>query len=176
MIFLDAVVCKVRDGGSVKNKAAHLAVGVNADGRKEVLGIWVETVEGAKFWLRVLNEVRSRGVEDVLIVVCDGLIGLPAAIETVWPAATVQTCIVHLVRASLRWVNWKDRRAVTAQLRLIYRHPTELPPATPSTPGPTPRSASSIRRSAANGRPPGSRSSRSSRSHPKSARSSTPPT
>ena len=125
VIFLDAVVCKVRDGGSVKNKAAHLAVGVDVEGRKEVLGIWVETVEGAKFWLRVLNEVRSRGVEDVLIVVCDGLVGLPAAIETVWPAATVQTCIVHLVRASLRWVNWKDRRAVTAQLRLIYQAPTE---------------------------------------------------
>lgn len=125
VIFLDAVICKVRDGGSVKNKAAHLAVGVDAEGRKQVLGIWVETTEGAKFWLRVLNELRSRGVEDVLIVVCDGLTGLPTAIETVWPDAVVQTCIVHLVRASLRWVNWKDRKAVTAQLRLIYQAPTE---------------------------------------------------
>ncbi|HEY4570448.1 MAG TPA: IS256 family transposase, partial [Kribbella sp.] len=125
VIFLDAIVCKVRDGGTVKNKAAHLAVGVNLDGQKEVLGIWLETVEGAKFWLRVMNELRSRGVEDVLIVVCDGLTGLPAAIEAVWPKATVQTCIVHLVRASLRWVNWQDRKKVTAQLKLIYQAPTE---------------------------------------------------
>jgi len=125
VIFLDAIVCKVRDGGSVKNKAAHLAVGVDADGRKEVLGIWVETTEGAKFWLRVLNELKARGVEDVLIVVCDGLTGLPAAIEAVWPDALVQTCIVHLTRASLRWVNYKDRKRVAAQLRLIYSAPTE---------------------------------------------------
>lgn len=119
------MVGKVRDGGSVKNKAAHLAVGVNTEGKKEVLGIWVETTEGAKFWLRVLNEIRSRGVGDVLIVVCDGLTGLPAAIETVWPDAVVQTCIVHLTRASLRWVNYKDRKKVAAQLRLIYGAPTE---------------------------------------------------
>ena len=95
VIFLDALVCKVRDGGSVKNKAAHLAVGVDVEGRKEVLGIWIETTEGAKFWLRVLNELKARGVEDVLIVVCDGLTGLPAAIEAVWPAAKVQTSSVH---------------------------------------------------------------------------------
>jgi Transposase, Mutator family len=105
--------------------AAHLAVGVDCEGRKQVLGIWIETTEGAKFWLRVLNELKSRGVEDVLIVVCDGLTGLPEAITTVWPAATVQTCIVHLIRASLRWVNYKDRRRVAAALRGIYDAPTE---------------------------------------------------
>src|SRR3954447_24017593 len=88
VIFLDAIVCKVRDGGTVKNKAAHLAVGVNLDGQKEVLGIWLETVEGAKFWLRVMNELRTRGAEDVLIVVCAALTGPPAAIEAVWPKAT----------------------------------------------------------------------------------------
>jgi len=98
VIFLDAVICTVRDGGTVKNKTAHLAVGVDAEGRKEVLGIWVETTEGAKFWLRVLNEIRARGVEDVLIVVCDGLTGLPAAIETVWPDAVVQTSSVDTAR------------------------------------------------------------------------------
>jgi putative transposase len=125
VIFLDAIVCKVRDGGTVKNKAAHLAVGVDDEGRKEVLGIWVETTEGAKFWLRVMNELRARGVEDVLIVVCDGLTGLPAAVEAVWPQAVVQTCIVHLTRASLRWVNYQDRKRVAAQLRLIYGAPTE---------------------------------------------------
>jgi putative transposase len=125
VIFLDAIVCKVRDQGTVKNKAAHLAVGVGIDGKKEVLGIWVEHTEGAKFWLRVMNDLKARGVEDVLIVVCDGLTGLPAAIEAVWPDAVVQTCIVHLTRASLRWVNYKDRRRVAAQLRLIYSAPTE---------------------------------------------------
>src|SRR5215213_1007775 len=125
VIFLDAIVCKVRTDGVVRNKAAHLAVGVDVDGRKEVLGIWVEVSEGAKFWLRVMNELRSRGIEDVLVVVCDGLTGLPAAIEAVWPEALVQTCIVHLTRASLRWVNYKDRKNVTAQLKLIYAAPTE---------------------------------------------------
>ncbi|MDP3949580.1 IS256 family transposase [Microbacterium sp.] len=125
VIFLDAIVCKVRDAGTVKNKAAHLAVGVGIDGKKEVLGIWVEHTEGAKFWLRVMNDLKARGIEDVLIVVCDGLTGLPAAIEAVWPDAVVQTCIVHLTRASLRWVNYKDRKRVAAQLRLIYSAPTE---------------------------------------------------
>ena len=125
VIFLDAIVCKVRENGSVRNKAAHLAVGVDGDGKKEVLGIWVETTEGAKFWLRVMNEVKARGVEDVLVVVCDGLTGLPAAVTACWPAAIVQTCIVHLTRASLRWVNYKDRKRVAAQLRQIYGAPTE---------------------------------------------------
>jgi putative transposase len=125
VIFLDALVCKVRDGGSVKNKAAHLAVGVDVDGRKEVLGIWIETTEGAKFWLRVMNELKARGVEDVLIVVCDGLTGLPEAITAVWPATKVQTCIVHLIRASLRWVNYKDRKRVAAALKTVYSAPTE---------------------------------------------------
>lgn len=125
VIFLDAIVCKVRDAGTVRNKAAHLAVGVDVDGKKEVLGIWVEHTEGAKFWLRVMNDLKARGIADVLIVVCDGLTGLPAAIEAVWPDALVQTCIVHLTRASLRWVNYKDRKRVAAQLRLIYAAPTE---------------------------------------------------
>jgi putative transposase len=120
VIFLDAIVCKVRQDGTVKNKAAHLAVGVDGDGKKEVLGIWVETNEGAKFWLRVMNELKARGVEDVLVVVCDGLTGLPAAITACWPDTIVQTCIVHLTRASLRWVNYKDRKRVASQLRHIY--------------------------------------------------------
>jgi putative transposase len=125
VVFLDAIICKVRDGGTVRNKAAHLAVGVDVEGKKEVLGIWIETTEGAKFWLRVLNEIKARGVKDVLIVVCDGLTGLPNAIEAVWPDTIVQTCVVHLVRASLRWVNYKDRKRVASQLRLIYGAPSE---------------------------------------------------
>jgi len=104
VIFLDAIVCKVRDGGTVKNKAAHLAVGVDLDGKKEVLGIWVEHTEGARFWLRVMNDLKARGIEDVLIVVCDGLTGLPAAVETVWPEAIVQTSSVHYgVAGGSRW-------------------------------------------------------------------------
>ena len=125
VIFLDALICKVRSEGTVRNKAAHLAVGVDVDGRKEVLGIWVEHTEGAKFWLRVMNDLKARGVEDVLIVVCDGLTGLPAAVTAVWPDAIVQTCVVHLVRASMRWVNYKDRKKVAAQLRSIYAASTE---------------------------------------------------
>lgn len=125
VIFLDALVCKVRENGTVRNKAAHLAVGVDLDGRKEVLGIWVEATEGARFWTRVMGELRARGVEDVLVVVCDGLTGLPAAVTSVWPQAIVQTCIVHLIRASLRWVNYQDRKQVTAQLKAIYGAPSE---------------------------------------------------
>ena len=125
VIFLDALVCKVRENGTVRNKAAHLAVGVDVDGRKEVLGIWVEAIEGAKFWTRVMGELKARGVEDVLVVVCDGLTGLPAAVTSVWPDTIVQTCIVHLTRASLRWVSYQDRKRVSAQLKLIYGAPTE---------------------------------------------------
>jgi putative transposase len=125
VMFLDALVAKVRHEGVVINKAAHLAVGVDTDGKKQVLGIWIETNEGAKFWLRVMNELRNRGVEDVLIVCCDGLKGLPEAIETVWPKAWVQTCIVHLMRNSLAFVGYQDRKRVAAALKDIYRAESE---------------------------------------------------
>lgn len=121
IVYLDAIVCKVRHEGSVRNKAAHLAVGVDVDGHKHVLGIWIETAEGAKFWLKVITELRNRGVEDVLFVCCDGLKGLPEAIEAVWPQASVQTCVVHLLRASLRFCSYKDRKAVARALKSIYR-------------------------------------------------------
>ena len=100
MIFLDAIVCKVRDAGTVKNKAAHLAVGVDFDGKQGSARDLGRAHRGARFWLRVMNDLKARGLEDVLIVVCDGLTGLPAAVQTVWPDAIVQTCIVHLTRAS----------------------------------------------------------------------------
>ena len=125
VLYLDAIVCKVRDEGTVRNKAAHLAVGVDVEGRKHVLGIWIETNEGAKFWLRVITELRNRGVEDVLFVCCDGLKGLPDAIEAVWPQAVVQTCVVHLVRGSMRYCSYKDRKTVTAALKTVYRAATE---------------------------------------------------
>lgn len=120
VVYLDAIIVKVRDGGHVRNKAAHIAVGVDFDGIKHVLGIWVQTTEGAKFWASVCAELANRGVRDVLIVCCDGLTGFPDAIAATWPQATVQTCVVHLIRASMRFVNYGDRKAVAAALRPIY--------------------------------------------------------
>src|SRR5918911_1444956 len=114
LLFLDALRVKVRDEGSVRNKAVHIALGVRADGTKEILGLWLEQNESAKFWLRVMNELKNRGVEDVLIAVVDGLKGFPEAIAAVFPQATVQTCIVHLLRQSLDFVSWKDRKPVAA--------------------------------------------------------------
>ena len=121
ILYLDAIVCKVRHEGTVRNKAVHIAVGVDVDGRKHVLGLWIETNEGAKFWLKVITELRNRGVDDVLFVCCDGLKGLPEAIEAVWPNASVQTCVVHLIRASLRFVGYKERKRVAADMKRIYR-------------------------------------------------------
>ena len=123
VIFLDAIVVKVRDGAHVVNKAAHIAVGVDMDGIKHVLGIWVQTSEGAKFWASVCADLANRGIRDVLIVCCDGLTGLPEAIEATWEAATVQTCVVHLIRASMRFVGYGDRKAVAAALKPIYTAP-----------------------------------------------------
>jgi putative transposase len=121
VIYLDALIVKVRDGGHVRNKAAHIAIGVDFDGIKHVLGIWVQTTEGAKFWASVCAELANRGVRDVLVVCCDGLTGFPEAIAATWPQATVQTCVVHLIRASMRFVNYKDRKAVATALRPIYQ-------------------------------------------------------
>jgi len=121
LVFFDALRIKVRDEGLVRNKAVHIALGVRADGTKEILGLWLEQNEGAKFWLRVMTELKNRGVEDVLIAVVDGLKGFPDAITAVFPDATVQTCIVHLLRQSLAFVAYKDRKAVAAALKEVYR-------------------------------------------------------
>ena len=122
ILYIDALVVKVRDGGTVINKAAYVAVGVDVEGRKHVLGIWIgDGGEGAKWWLNVLTELRNRGLQDALIVCCDGLKGLPDAIETTWPHALVQTCVIHLMRASFKYVSWKDRKAVSAALRPVYK-------------------------------------------------------
>lgn len=120
VIYLDALVVKVRDGSHVTNRAAHIAVGVDMDGVKHVLGIWIQAVEGAKFWASVCAQLANRGVKDVLIVCCDGLTGFPEAVEATWAHATVQTCVVHLIRASMRFVSYTDRKAVAAMLRPIY--------------------------------------------------------
>jgi putative transposase len=121
VVFFDALRVKIRDEGLVRNKAVHIALGVRADGGKEILGLWLEQNEGAKFWLRVMNELRSRGVEDLLLAVVDGLKGFPEAIQAVFPEAVVQTCIVHLLRQSLAFVAYKDRKAVAAALKAIYQ-------------------------------------------------------
>src|ERR1700689_1276545 len=121
LVFFDALRVKIRDEGLVRNKAVHIALGVRADGTKEILGLWLEQNEGAKFWLRVMNELKNRGVEDVLIAVVDGLKGFPEATTAVFPQATVQTCIVHLLRHSLDFVSYKDRKPVAAALKDIYR-------------------------------------------------------
>ena len=121
LVFFDAIRVKIRDEGMVRNKAIHIALGVRADGGKEVLGLWLEQNEGAKFWLRVMNELKNRGVEDILLAVVDGLKGFPDAITAVFPDATVQTCIVHLLRNSMDFVSWKDRKGLATALKHIYR-------------------------------------------------------
>jgi putative transposase len=120
IVYLDAMVVKVRDGQAVRNFACYLAIGVNCDGERDVLGIWFQRTEGAKFWLQVLTELKQRGVADVLVACVDGLTGFPEAIEAVFPQAWVQTCLVHQVRSSLRFVPYRDKRAVAADLKKIY--------------------------------------------------------
>jgi len=121
IVYIDALMIKIRDG-VVANRPAYLAVGVDLEGRKHVLGIWIgdSNGEGSKFWLSVFSELKNRGVDDVLIVVCDGLAGLPDAIETIWPQATIQTCVVHLLRGSFRYASYNDRKKLAAGLRPIY--------------------------------------------------------
>lgn len=125
IVYFDAMRLKIRDEGTVKNKAVYLALGIRADGRKEVLGLWIEQTEGAKFWLKVFNELKNRGLEDVLIAVVDGLRGFPEAIEAVYPQAQVQTCIVHLIRNSLSLASWQDRKELAAALKPVYQAATE---------------------------------------------------
>jgi transposase-like protein len=120
IVYFDAMMVRVREDRSVKNRACYLAVGVSCDGERETLGIWWQETEGAKFWLAVLNDLHRRGIQDVLICCVDGLTGFPEAIEAVFPQAWVQTCIVHQIRSSLRYVNYRDRKRVAAALRPIY--------------------------------------------------------
>ena len=112
---------KIRDEGLVRNKAVYVALGVTPEGTKDILGLWIETSEGAKFWLRVMNELKNRGVEDILIAVVDGLKGFPEAITAVFPQTIVQTCIVHLIRNSMDFASWKERKPIAAELKAIYR-------------------------------------------------------
>jgi len=124
VVFFDALRVKVREDAVVRNKAVYLALGVQRDGTRDVLGIWIETTEGAKFWMKVFNDLKTRGVSDILIAVADGLKGMPEALGAVFPATTLQTCIVHLIRNSLDYASWKDRKALAAALRPIYTAPS----------------------------------------------------
>jgi transposase-like protein len=124
VVIFDALRVKIRDEGTVRNKAVYLALGITRSGTKDVLGLWIEQTEGAKFWHRVMTELQARGVEDVLIALIDGLTGFPAAIQAVFPQTQIHTCVVHLVRQSLAFVSYKDRKRVAAALRTIYRAQT----------------------------------------------------
>jgi putative transposase len=124
LIFFDAIRVKIRDEGFVRNKAVYIALGILPDGTKEILGIWIEQTEGAKFWLRVMNELKNRGVGDILIAVVDGLKGFPEAINAAFPETVVQTCIVHLIRNSMSFASWKDRKLIAQALRGVYRAET----------------------------------------------------
>jgi putative transposase len=125
IVYFDAIRVKVRDEGHVINKAAYLAIGVRLDGIKDILGIWLEKEEGAKFWLKVISELQTRGLKDILIACVDGLKGFPEAIESVFPATQVQVCIVHMVRNSLRYVSYKDRKKLLIDLKAVYQAVTE---------------------------------------------------
>jgi len=121
VIFFDALRVKIREEAVVRNKAIYIALGILPDGTKLILGIWIEQTEGAKFWLRVMNELKNRGAQDILIAVVDGLKGFPEAINAVFPQTIIQTCIVHLIRHSMDFASWKDRKSVAQALRAIYR-------------------------------------------------------
>jgi transposase-like protein len=121
IVFFDALRVKIRDEGLVRNKAVYVALALDTEGHKHVLGLWIEQTEGAKFWLKVMNDLKTRGVGDILIAVVDGLKGFPEAIGTAFPETVVQTCIIHLIRNSLAFVSWKDRKQIMPDLKAIYR-------------------------------------------------------
>ncbi|KNX86750.1 transposase, Mutator family protein [Yersinia pestis] len=125
IVYMDCIVVKVRQNGSVINKAVFLALGINTEGQKELLGMWLAENEGAKFWLSVLTELKNRGLQDILIACVDGLKGFPDAINSVYPQTHIQLCIIHMVRNSLKYVSWKDYKAVTSGLKMVYQAPTE---------------------------------------------------
>uniref|UniRef100_A0A375HAD8 Mutator family transposase n=1 Tax=Cupriavidus taiwanensis TaxID=164546 RepID=A0A375HAD8_9BURK len=124
VVFFDALRVKMREDGVVRNKAVYLALGVLPDGTRDILGLWIESTEGAKFWMKVFNDLKTRGTQDILIAVTDGLKGMEQALNAVFPATTLQTCIVHLIRNSLSYAGWKERRAVAAALKPVYTAPT----------------------------------------------------
>ena len=124
VVFFDALRVKIREDAVVRSKAVYLALGILPDGSKDILGLWIENTEGAKFWMKVFNDLKTRGCNDILIAVTDGLKGMPEALAAVFPATTLQTCIVHLIRNSLDYASWKDRKALAAAIKPIYTAPS----------------------------------------------------
>lgn len=124
IVYIDGLRLRIKDNGVVGTKVAYLAIGVDVDGRKHALGVWIQDTEGAKFWQKVIIDLRNRGVKDILIACCDGLTGLPDAIRSVFPDTVVQTCVVHVIRNAMRFVSYKDRKKVAASMREIYSAPT----------------------------------------------------
>ena len=124
VVFFDALRVKIREDAVVRNKAIYLALGIRPDGTRDILGLWIENTEGAKFWMKVFNDLKTRGVNDILIAVTDGLKGMQEALGAVFPATTLQTCIVHLIRNSLDYASWKDRKALAAAIKPIYTAPS----------------------------------------------------
>jgi putative transposase len=124
VVFFDALRVKIREKGAVRNKAIYLALGVLPDGSRDILGLWIENTEGAKFWMKVFTDLKTRGLGDILIAVTDGLKGMPEALGAVYPATTLQTCIVHLIRNSLDYASWKDRKTLAAAIKPIYTAPS----------------------------------------------------
>ena len=184
VVFLDAIMVKVRDNHVVQNKPAYLAVGIDADGEKHVLGIWLAKTapdtatagEGARFWNSVMTDLRNRGVRDILIACCDGLAGFEDAITSAFPGTVVQRCVVHLIRNALRPVARRDAGEVAKELRAIYTAPTPRPPSTPWPRSPPRHGGRSTPRPSGSGKTPGTPSPRSWPSAPPSASCSTPPT
>lgn len=125
IVYLDCLVVRGRESGAVQNKSVYLALGINSDGKKELLGLWMAQTESAKFWLSVMNELKNRSVQDIFIACCDRLIGFPEAIEAVYPQTQVQLCIVHQIRHSLRYVNGKQRKVIAADLKRTYGATTQ---------------------------------------------------
>ncbi len=169
-VFFDALRVKIRDEGVVRNKAVYLALAVRCDGCKEILGLWIEQTEGAKFWLRVMSELKARGLADILSAIVDGLKGFPDAITAVFPQTVVQTCIVHLIRYSMQFASWKERKLIAAALKPISRRSIRSPPGRRWRRSTKVRGVGSIPRLRKAGGATGNRSYRSSPSPSRSAR------
>ena len=168
VVFFDALRVKIRDEGTVRSKAVYLALGVRADGRRDILGLWIEQTEGAKFWLKVFTDLRARGCEDILIAVTDGLKGMPEALEAAYPRTTLQTCVVHLIRHSLAFASDRDRAPLAQALKTIYGAPTEEAALAAWTRGKPVPWASAFRRRPPRGAARGRTSSRSLPFRPRS--------
>ena len=176
VVFFDALRVKIRDEADVRSKAVYLALAVRPDGSRDILGLWIEQTEGAKFWMKVFTDLKTRGCQDILIAVTDGLKGFPDALAAVYPATTLQSCIVHLIRCSLELADWKQRKPLAADLRPIYTSPSAEAASAALDAFARGTWGTQFRPSSHRGAAPGSKSFRSTRSRPTFDASSTRPT